>query len=46
MDMLKNAMKVLNDLGYISYKKGTNLHVADPNTLMEEVVDRIATFRD
>ena len=39
-------MKCLKDLGYISYKKGTQLQVTDADRLMEEVVERIATFRD
>lgn len=44
MDTLRNAVKSMVDLGYISYKKGMQLHVVDSNRIME-VVERITDFK-
>lgn len=44
MDTLRNAVKGMIDLGYVSYKKDSQLHVVDSTRLLE-VVERITDFK-
>ena len=44
MDTLRNAVKSMVDLGYVSYRRGTELHLLDSNRLLE-LVERITDFK-
>jgi hypothetical protein len=44
MDTLRNSVKSMVDLGYVGYKKGTQLHLVDSNRVME-VVEQITDFK-
>ena len=44
MDTLRNAVKSMVDLGYVGYRKDSQLFVVDSNRLME-LVERITDFK-
>ena len=44
MDTLRNAVKSAVDLGLITYKKGSQLQVVDPNRLMG-ILQKLTDFK-